>query len=312
MTQSFDRHTRFFPDATSSSGANLDRAAGPTGTNPREGVSNGDAYTLGPLQSGPPCCAPEPLIRVENLSVCYREHPALAQVTLDIFRGCITALIGPSGCGKTSFLSALNRLTDLIPDCRVEGSIRIGIQNVLDPRLDVPALRREVGMIFQKPNPFPLSVRRNIEMPLREHGVNKRAELDDRLERVLTDVGLWAEVRDRLDKPALALSGGQQQRLCIARALALEPAVLLMDEPCSALDPISSGVVEDLITRLRGRYTVVIVTHNLAQARRIANYAGFFWLQERIGTLIEFGQCRQIFEAPAHNLTAAYVNGARG
>jgi len=288
VTQAFDRHILFLPQ------------------------TNGDAYTLGPLQSGPPCCVPEPLIRVKDLSVHYGDHPALEHVTLDIYKGCITALIGPSGCGKTSFLCALNRLTDLISGCRVEGGIRIGIQDVLDPRLDVPALRREVGMIFQKPNPFSLSIRRNIEMPLKEHGMRKRAELDETVERVLIDVGLWAEVKDRLDRSALALSGGQQQRLCIARALALEPAVLLMDEPCSALDPLSSGVVEDLIGRLRGRYTVVIVTHNLAQARRIANYAAFFWLHERVGTLIEFGQCRQIFEAPAHGLTAAYVNGAKG
>jgi phosphate transport system ATP-binding protein len=269
-------------------------------------------YTVGPLQSGPPCCVPEPLIRVTNLSVSYGDHPALKDVTLDIYKGCITALIGPSGCGKTSFLSALNRLTDMIPGCRVEGGIRIGGQDILAPRLDVSALRREVGMIFQKPNPFPLSIRRNIEMPLREHGMKKRADLDETLERVLTDVGLWAEVKDRLDKPALALSGGQQQRLCIARALALAPSVLLMDEPCSALDPIASGIVEDMIAQLRGRYTVVIVTHNLAQAKRIANYAAFFWLRERGGTLVEFGHCRQIFEAPAHDLTAAYVSGMRG
>ncbi|MDO8438556.1 MAG: phosphate ABC transporter ATP-binding protein [Nitrosomonadaceae bacterium] len=271
-----------------------------------------DAYTLGPLQSGPSCCDPEPLIRVENLSLSYDNKPALAGVTLDIYRGCITALIGPSGCGKTSFLSSLNRLTDLIPGCEVEGRILINRQDARAPDLDVQTLRRQVGMIFQKPNPFPLSIRRNLEMPLREHGVRNRSELCDRLERTLTDVGLWDEVKDRLDTPALALSGGQQQRLCLARALALEPSVLLMDEPCSALDPLSSAVVEDLIQRLRGRYTVVIVTHNLAQARRIANYAGFFWVRERAGTLIEFGRCQQIFEEPAHDLTAAYVSGARG
>ncbi|WP_434110410.1 phosphate ABC transporter ATP-binding protein [Methylocaldum sp. GT1TLB] len=288
MTQTLDRHSGCSPNI------------------------NAGAYTVGPLQSGPPCCVPEPLIRVTSLSVSYGDHPALKDVTLDIYKGCITALIGPSGCGKTSFLSALNRLTDMIPGCRVEGGIRIGGQDILAPRLDVSALRREVGMIFQKPNPFPLSIRRNIEMPLREHGMKKRADLDETLERVLTDVGLWAEVKDRLDKPALALSGGQQQRLCIARALALAPSVLLMDEPCSALDPIASGIVEDMIAQLRGRYTVVIVTHNLAQAKRIANYAAFFWLRERVGTLVEFGQCRQIFEAPAHDLTAAYVSGMRG
>ncbi|HYE37356.1 phosphate ABC transporter ATP-binding protein [Methylocaldum sp.] len=275
-------------------------------------VDSADPYTLGPLQAGPPCCDPEPLIRVEDLSLYYGPKPALEDVTLDIYRGCITALIGPSGCGKTSFLSVLNRLTDLIPGCRVSGRIRLGTLDLHDPNLDVQTLRREVGMIFQKPAPFPLSIRRNLELPLREHGVTKRSELDGVLEQALRDVGLWDEVKERLDASALALSGGQQQRLCIARALALKPRVLLMDEPCSALDPISSGVVEDLIRSLCGRYTVVIVTHNLAQARRIANYAGFFWVRERAGCLIEFGRCHQIFESPTHALTAAYVSGGRG
>ncbi len=274
--------------------------------------TKGEAYTLGPLQVGPPCCVPEAVIQVRNLSVHYGDHSALQGVSLDLYRGCITALIGPSGCGKTSFLSVLNRLTDLIPGCKVAGDIRVEGQDILNPRLDVSLLRREIGMIFQKPNPFPLSIRRNIEMPLREHGMQRQSDLEERVESSLTDVGLWNEVKDRLDKPALALSGGQQQRLCIARALALQPSVLLMDEPCSALDPLSSGTVEDMIAELRGRYTVVIVTHNLAQAKRIANYAGFFWLREKAGALIEFGQCRQIFEAPSHDLTAAYVNGMRG
>lgn len=272
-----------------------------------------DAHTLGPLQTGPPCCDPEPLIRVENLSLHYGEKPALEGVSLDIYKGCITALIGPSGCGKTSFLSVLNRLTDMIPGCRVSGHVHFDSRDLLNTALDVQGLRRDIGMIFQKPVPFPLSIRRNIELPLREHGIcSKQAVLNEVVQQVLQDVGLWEEVKDRLESSALALSGGQQQRLCIARALALKPKVILMDEPCSALDPISSGVVEDLIQRLRGKYTVVIVTHNLAQARRIANYAGFFWIKERAGCLIEFGQCKQIFEAPAHELTAAYINGSRG
>lgn len=269
-------------------------------------------YTVGPLQSGPACCEPKTLLSIENLSLRYGDKPALADVSLDIYQGCITALIGPSGCGKTSFLSALNRLTDMIPSCRISGKIRFDDADIHDPRIDVQRLRRDIGMIFQKPSPFPLSIRRNIELPLREHGLRRHDELNRRIEEVLRDVGLWQEVKDRLDGPALALSGGQQQRLCIARALALRPKVLLMDEPCSALDPISSGVVEDLICRLRGRYTVVIVTHNLAQARRIANYAGLFWLENQAGCLIEFGRCQQVFEAPAHQLTAAYVNGSRG
>ena len=270
------------------------------------------AYTLGPLEDGPPCCNPEPILSIKNLSLHYAEKMALDNVSLDIYQGCITALIGPSGCGKTSFLSALNRLTDLIPGCSVSGDIRFNNIDVLDPKLDIQHLRREIGMIFQKPVPFPLSIRRNIELPLREHGMQKKADLDERVEQVLQDVGLWQEVKGRLNSPAQALSGGQQQRLCIARALALKPKVLLMDEPCSALDPLSSGVVEDLIQSLRGKYTVVIVTHNLAQARRIANYAGFFWVKKQAGSLIEFGRCQQIFEAPQHKLTAAYVNGCRG
>jgi len=273
---------------------------------------DGSPFTLGPLLSGPPCCTPETLIRVEGLSLDYDGKPALRDISLDIYRGCITALIGPSGCGKTSLLSSLNRLTDLIPGCQVDGRITIDGQDIRDPQLDVRALRRRVGLIFQKPNPFPLSIRRNLEMPLREHGLKNRSELAGRVERALSDVGLWNEIKDRLDAPALTLSGGQQQRLCIARALILEPSVLLMDEPCSALDPLSSAIVEDLVQSLRGRYTVVIVTHNLAQARRIANYAAFFWVRDRAGTLVEFGQCRKLFEAPKHELTAAYVSGMRG
>jgi phosphate transport system ATP-binding protein len=194
----------------------------------------------------------------------------------------------------------------------MHGRIRIDGVDVTGPGLDVLALRRKVGMIFQRPNPFPLSIRRNIEMPLREHGMRHRADIEERVERVLVDVGLWEEVRDRLDTPALALSGGQQQRLCIARALALEPSILLMDEPCSALDPMAAAVVEELIQRLRNRYTVVIVTHNLAQARRVANYAAFFWMTERVGQLIEFGRSQALFDSPKHQLTAAYVTGISG
>ncbi|MFZ1548295.1 MAG: phosphate ABC transporter ATP-binding protein [Candidatus Nitrotoga sp.] len=270
------------------------------------------SYTLSEIEQGAACCVPIPHIQVENLSVSYHGKSVLEGVSLDINKGCITALIGPSGCGKTSFLSTLNRLTDLIPGCRMQGRIHIDGMDVTDPRLDVLALRRKVGMIFQKPNPFPLSIQRNIEMPLREHGLRQRSALDERVERALRDVGLWEEVRDRLDAPALALSGGQQQRLCIARALALEPSILLMDEPCSALDPIASAVVEELIQRLRNRYTVVIVTHNLAQARRVANYAAFFWMTERVGKLIEFGRCQSLFDSPSHDLTAAYVTGVSG
>ncbi|HEY8071162.1 MAG TPA: phosphate ABC transporter ATP-binding protein [Methylocystis sp.] len=279
---------------------------------PRTCDSDHGAFTLNPLVAGPPCCEPKKLIGVEKLTLRYNGVPAFEDVSLDIYRGCVTALIGPSGCGKTSFLSSINRLSDLIPGCAVDGRITFDGEDIRDLKTDVQALRRRVGMIFQKPNPFPLSIRRNLEMPLKEHGAKNRAELDERVWRALSDVGLWEEVKDRLEAPALALSGGQQQRLCIARALALRPDVLLMDEPCSALDPLSSSVVEDLIASLKGRYTVVIVTHNLAQARRIANYAGFFWVKDRAGALIEFDHCHRILEAPRHELTAAYVGGRRG
>ena len=272
----------------------------------------GRGFTLGPMQEGAPCCEPLPAIEVAGVSIAYGGKPALSEVTLDLYRGCITALIGPSGCGKSSFLWSLNRLTDLIPDCRVTGDVVVGGESIYRRGCDVRALRRRVGMVFQRPNPFPMSVRRNLDMPMREHGIGNRTERADRVEKALRDVGLWSEVGDRLDSSALALSGGQQQRLCIARALVLEPEVLLLDEPCSALDPMSSAVVEDLVRALAGAYTIVIVTHNLAQARRVANYAGFFWMRERSGTLIEFGRCRQIFDAPRHELTTAYVRGAQG
>jgi len=269
-------------------------------------------FTLGSVNEALTCCVPEPQLEVRALSVSYGERRVLEAVSLDIYRGCITALIGPSGCGKTSFLSSINRLTDMLPSARVEGSVRFDGREIFDATVDTLQLRRRIGMIFQKPNPFPLSIRRNLELPLREHGVRNRRERSERAEQGLRDVGLWDEVKDRLDSSAMALSGGQQQRLCIARALVLEPEILLMDEPCSALDPMSSAVVEELITRLRGRYTIVIVTHNLAQAKRVANYAGFFWMTERVGKLIEFGQSQRLFEAPAHALTRAYISGVSG
>ncbi len=270
------------------------------------------SYTLGELEAGEPCCIPTPHIEVKNLSVSYDGRTVLDKVSLNVYKGCITALIGPSGCGKTSFLSALNKLTELNPKAAVNGSIVYEGMDLLKDDVDVMALRRKIGMIFQQPNPFPLSIRRNLDLPLREHGIRDRKIRHEKIEKALKDVGLWEEVKDRLDTSALSLSGGQQQRLCIARALVLEPEILLMDEPCSALDPLSSGIVEDLILELQGRYTVVIVTHNLAQARRIANYAAFFWMKERVGKLIEFGQCQHLFDTPKDDLTAAYISGAKG
>lgn len=254
--------------------------------------------------------APTDFLRTQDLSLFYGDKPAFAGVSLSLARGSITALVGPSGCGKTSFLNCLNRLSDLIPNCRVTGRVFVENGNILDPEVDVVALRRRVGMIFQRPNPFPLSIRRNLELPLRQHGIRPRSRLAELMERALRDVGLWEEVRDRLDGPAQALSGGQQQRLCIARALALEPEALLLDEPCSSLDPLSSGVVEELILSLRDRYTLLAVTHNLAQARRIADSVAVFWPLDGCGHLIEHGATRQIFEAPRHELTASYISGA--
>ena len=263
-------------------------------------------------RDAPVAASARTLVRVESLALEYPGKTAFRGVTLDIPERQITALIGPSGSGKTSFLSVLNRLTDLIPGCRVSGRAELAGSDILAPGVDVIGLRRRVGMIFQKPNPFPLSIRRNLELPLREHGVRRGEQLAAIVEGSLRAVGLWDEVKDRLDGPAQALSGGQQQRLCIARAIALRPEVLLLDEPCSALDPLSSGVVEDLIASLRERYTVVIVTHNLAQARRIADRVALFWVQDGAGTLIEDGACDQIFGAPRESLTAAYITGMRG
>lgn len=271
-----------------------------------------DGYPWSPLEQRPDCCEPHTFIETRDLSLFYKEKAAFEGLSLDIKKGCITAVVGPSGCGKTSFLTSLNRLSDLAPRCRVSGSIRLAGQDIREPSVDVASLRRRVGMIFQKPNPFPLSIRRNLTFPLKEHGEKDKQKNENTMETVLGQVGLWGEVKDRLDSPALALSGGQQQRLCIARALALTPEVLLMDEPCSALDPISSGIVEDLISQLRGRYTVVIVTHNLAQARRISDYTAVFWVQNQVGKLIEYGTAKQIFEAPQEPLTSAYIKGIRG
>jgi phosphate transport system ATP-binding protein len=249
---------------------------------------------------------------VTRLSVAYAGRPALREVTMPIHTGRITAIVGPSGCGKSTFLASLNRMTDLVPECAVAGRVRFRDADVRDPATDLIALRTRIGTIFQRPNPFPLSIRRNLTFPLEHHRLGDRRAREAQAEAALRRVGLWDEVRDRLDAPALKLSGGQQQRLCLARALVLEPEVLLMDEPCSALDPIASGVVEDLIVSLRGQYTIVIVTHNLAQARRIADDVAVFWVQDGVGTLIEHGPASTTFASPRHELTAAYLRGMRG
>ena len=256
----------------------------------------------------------QPLLQIQQLSLRYQQKLAFQDVTFSIPANSITAIVGPSGCGKSSFLTCINRLSDLIPGCTVSGSIQLGTSNLLDPQANTTALRRRIGMIFQKPNPFPMSIQKNITFPLKEHGVKDARQRDRIVRRVLQDVGLWLEVKDRLRDNALTLSGGQKQRLCIARTLALQPEILLMDEPCSALDPIASAIVEDLIIRLRQKYnyTIIIVTHNLAQAKRIADYAALFWVDGGCGRLIEFASAEQFFNAPDGDLTKAYINGSKG
>lgn len=251
-------------------------------------------------------------LETRSLSIAYGGKTVLSDVSLAFRQGQITAIIGPSGCGKTSFLQALNRISDLIPGCHVAGDVLLDGESIYDSRANVVAVRRRVGMIFQKPNPFPLSIRRNIELPLAEHGVKNRDERRKIVLRVLQDVGLWDEVQDRLDASALTLSGGQQQRLCIARALALDPEILLFDEPCSALDPIASRTVEQLIRSLAGRTTIAIVTHNLAQASRIADRVAMFWYRSNAGCMIEVGPRDRVLSNPHDPVTAAYVLGREG
>ncbi len=258
-----------------------------------------------------PAAIEEPLVLVRDLSVAYGAREVLSGVELEIRRGRVTAVIGPSGCGKTTLLSCLNRLTDLVPGCRVRGTVRFEGRELTDPGLDLLALRRAVGMLFQRPNPFPLSIRANLHLPLREHGC-PRARRDALAEEVLRRVGLWEEIAERLDRPAQELSGGQQQRLCLARALTLSPRLLLMDEPCSSLDPLSTETIEELIRGLRGAYTTVIVTHNLAQARRLADDVIVLWARDGAARVIESGPVQEVFGRPRDPDTAAYVGGLRG
>lgn len=247
-----------------------------------------------------------------NVSVSYNGRKVLSDVTLHFETGKITALVGPSGCGKTSFLHSLNRMCDFTHGCEVEGRFRFNGNDIYCRSTDAKLLRRKIGMIFQKPNPFPLSVWKNLELPLKERGITNKSEIAGRIESCMKSVGLWEELKDGLHRHAHQMSGGQQQRLCIARALTMEPEVLLMDEPCSALDPISSGVVEDLIAGFRGKLTVAIVTHNLFQAKRVADQVAMFWVVDGVGTLIESGNCNTMFSQPAHPTTAAYMCGLKG
>lgn len=250
------------------------------------------------------------IIAVDDVSVRYRCHDAIKNVSLRIREGDITALIGPSGCGKTSLLLSFNRLLDLVPGCRVSGSISFGGREILHAPINVRELRKQVGIVFQRPNPFPFSIQRNFDLVLDEAGIVCRNSRSRKIEECLRAVGLYDEICGRLEKPATDLSGGQQQRLCIARALVTSPKVLLLDEPCSALDPISTTTIEKLLLSLKGRMTLVIVTHNLAQARRIADHCALFWADNGSGYLLEDGTKAAVFETPSHELTAAYVSGA--
>ena len=249
------------------------------------------------------------VISVKDLCLWYNKSAqALKNVSIDIEENAITALIGPSGCGKSTFLKTLNRMNDLIPGVKITGDVRYRGKDIFDPATDVNELRREIGMVFQKPNPFPMSIYDNIAYGPRTHGIRNRAKLDEIVENSLRGAAIWDEVKDRLKKSALGLSGGQQQRLCIARALAVEPDVLLMDEPTSALDPISTSKIEELAIELKNRYTIVIVTHNMQQAVRISDNTAFFLL----GDLIEYGSTEKMFEQPEDKRTEDYITGRFG
>ena len=248
------------------------------------------------------------IISAEDLCLWYGSTQALKNISISIPEKSITALIGPSGCGKSTFLKTLNRMNDLVPGVKITGQVEYDGRDIYAPGVDVNELRRDVGMVFQKPNPFPMSVYDNIAYGPRTHGIRNRAKLDDIVERSLRDAAIWDEVKDRLKKSALGLSGGQQQRLCIARALAVEPKVLLMDEPTSALDPISTAKIEELAISLKERYTIIIVTHNMQQAVRISDRTAFFLL----GELVECGETEQLFAQPQDKRTEEYITGRFG
>ena len=245
---------------------------------------------------------------VKDLNLFYGSFQALKNIDASIPGSEITAFIGPSGCGKSTFLKTLNRMNDLVEGCRITGDVRLDGEAIYGSGIDINILRKRVGMVFQKPNPFPMSVYDNVAYGPRTHGIRSRAELDEIVERSLRDAAMWDEVKDRLKKSALGLSGGQQQRLCIARALAVKPEVLLMDEPTSALDPISTSKIEDLALELKKAYTIVIVTHNMQQAVRISDKTAFFLL----GNIIEFGNTEQIFSMPKDKRTEDYITGRFG
>lgn len=250
----------------------------------------------------------EPILQTKKLDLRYGAFQALYGIDTDIFPNEITALIGPSGCGKSTYLKTLNRMNDLVPGCKIDGAVLFHGHNVYGDKIDVTELRSRIGMVFQKPNPFPMSIYDNIAYGPRTHGVRSKAKLDDIVEQSLRQAAIWDEVKDRLKKSALGMSGGQQQRLCIARALAVQPEVLLMDEPTSALDPISTSKIEDLAVELKKDYTIVMVTHNMQQAARISDKTAFFLL----GEVVEYGETEQIFSMPKDKRTEDYITGRFG
>jgi phosphate transport system ATP-binding protein len=257
---------------------------------------------------GAPANFASPFIEIKDVSLYYGASKALKNISVNLGEKLVTAFIGPSGCGKSTLLRCLNRMNDLIDGVRIEGSIKIGGHDIYAPDVDVIELRKRVGMVFQKSNPFPKSIYENVAYGLRLHGIKAKSDLDSRIEESLRGAALWDEVKDRLHTSALGLSGGQQQRLCIARAIAIRPEIILMDEPASALDPIATSRIEDLILELKSNFTIIIVTHNMQQAARISDYTAFFY----IGELVEFGATSKIFTNPSQKRTEDYVSGRFG
>lgn len=266
-----------------------------------EGVVNDEKLEISSLIA-------DPTIEVRNLNLWYGTKQALNNISFGVAKNKVTAFIGPSGCGKSTLIRCFNRLNDLVDGVRIEGEISIDGQDIHSPKLDISELRKNVGMVFQNPNPFPKSIYENVAYGARIAGINKKSELDEIVEESLKAAALWEEVKDRIDDSALSLSGGQQQRLCIARAIAVEPKVLLMDEPCSALDPIATGKIEELISELKRNYTIVIVTHNMQQASRVSDYTAFMY----IGELVEYDETENIFLNPRKKQTEDYVTGKFG
>jgi phosphate transport system ATP-binding protein len=276
----------------------------PGAVSPGQPGQGANGETVYHVKSGPA----GKLIDIEQFSLWYGQSQALFEVIMSVERGLVTALIGPSGCGKSTLLRSLNRMNDLIDGLRISGLIRFDEIDIYSPDLDVIGLRKRMGMVFQKPNPFPMSIADNVAYPLKVDGIRDRHTVAETVERALKQSALWDEVKDRLKASALGLSGGQQQRLCIARAIAADPEVLLMDEPCSALDPIATARIEELIDLLRGQYTIVIVTHNMQQAARVSDNTAFMYL----GKLIEYGDTERIFTNPINPQTSDYVTGRFG